>query len=73
MYTIIILFIAVVLIIGIFCVAVVCRDLVLESRERKQRKSEQKTAARFGQSAEPSATPSVLQDGKPTEENAWRE
>ena len=67
MYVLIILFIAVVLIIGIFCVAVVCRDLVLESRERKHRQSEQKPAARAEQNAEPSATQGVSQNGGPTE------
>ena len=34
MYVLIILFIAVVLIIGIFCVTVVCRDIVVEEGER---------------------------------------
>lgn len=40
MYILIILFIAAVLTIGIFCVAVVCRDIVLEERERRKKSAE---------------------------------
>lgn len=46
MYVLIIMFIAVVLVIGIFCVTVVCRDIVIESRERRQQESERKIAAK---------------------------
>ena len=44
MYTVIILFIGVVLVIGIFCVTVVCRDIVLEERDRRKQQTPEKAA-----------------------------
>lgn len=45
MYLIIIMFLAIVLIIGIFCVTVVCRDIVIEERERRRNAAAQKPVA----------------------------
>lgn len=44
MYTLILLFIAVVLVIGIFCVIVVCRDILLEERDRRKQQTPEKAA-----------------------------
>ncbi len=60
MYVLIILFISVVLIIGIFCVAIICRDIVLEEHDRRKDKSEQQSEATPDAAAEQPATQSVL-------------
>ncbi len=73
MYTIIILFIAVVLIIGIFCIAVVCRDIVLEERERKRHKNEKQPDIIPKQNAEPMVTPPAVVQDELTEEIAVTE
>lgn len=73
MYTIIILFIAVVLIIGIFCIAVVCRDIVLEERERKRHQNEKQPDTIPKQNAEPMVTPPAVVQDELTEEIAVTE
>lgn len=62
MYVLIILFISVVLIIGIFCVTIVCRDIVLEEHERRKDKSEQKSEATPDVTVGQSATQSVSEN-----------
>lgn len=73
MYVLIILFIAVVLIIGIFCVTVVCRDIVLEERERRKQQSEKQTVTTPEQNAEPTITPLADVSNEATEEIAATE
>ena len=68
MYILIILFIAVVLIIGMFCVTVVCRDIVVEERERKNKQHEKQPDTIPEQKAEPTVTPLTVVQNEPTEE-----
>lgn len=62
MYVLMIVFIAVVLVIGIFCVAVVSRDIVIEEREKKkaQPKAEEPEAAATVVPEEPVSSAVVL-------------
>ncbi len=55
-----IIFIAIVLVIGIFCVVVVCRDVVLEERDRKKKSAQA--------DAEPKAEPKPEPKAEPTPE-----